>query len=114
MLSVRKTKRETDLTHQTVYTSLEEFPNVLFQLKHRRRIRTANSLERVNREIRRRTSVAGVFPNGTSSQRLISALLMEISEEWQSGKRLRDSKSRECLRTGITSDPILQKKGCII
>lgn len=57
-----------------------------FPLEHRRFIRTTNSLERINKEIRRRTRVVGVFPNEASCLRLISALLMEISEEWQIGK----------------------------
>ena len=57
-----------------------------FPLEHRRTIRTTNSLERINKEIRRRTKVVGVFPNEASCLRLISALLMEISEEWQIGK----------------------------
>jgi putative transposase len=57
-----------------------------FPLEHRKSIRTTNSLERVNKEIRRRTRVVGVFPNEASCLRLISALLMEISEEWQIGK----------------------------
>jgi putative transposase len=58
-----------------------------FPIEHRRSIRTTNSLERINREIRRRTRVVGIFPNEASCLRLISALLMEISEEWQTGKR---------------------------
>jgi len=58
-----------------------------FPLDHRRSIRTTNSLERINKEIRRRTRVVGVFPNEASCLRLISARLMEISEEWQIGKR---------------------------
>lgn len=57
-----------------------------FPLEHRRSIRTTNSLERINKEIRRRTRVVGVFPNESSCLRLISAILMEISEEWQIGK----------------------------
>jgi putative transposase len=55
-------------------------------LEHRKSIRTTNSLERINKEIRRRTRVVGVFPNEASCFRLISVLLMEISEEWQIGK----------------------------
>lgn len=64
-----------------------------FPVEHRRYIRTTNSLERINKEIRRRTRVVGVFPNEASCLRLISALLMEISEEWQIGKRYCLSKS---------------------
>jgi putative transposase len=67
-----------------------------FPLEHRRTIRTTNSLERINKEIRRRTKVVGVFPNEASCLRLISALLMEISEEWQIGKRYCTGKSFNC------------------
>lgn len=58
-----------------------------FPLEHRRTVRTANNLERINKEIRRPTRVVGVFPNEASCLRLISALMMETSEEWQIGKR---------------------------
>ncbi len=64
-----------------------------FPLEHRKSIRTTNSLERINKEIRRRTRVVGVFPNEASCLRLVSAILMEISEEWQIGKRYCSSKS---------------------
>jgi len=67
-----------------------------FPIEHRRFIRTTNSLERVNREIRRRTRVVGLFPNEASCLRLISAILMEISEEWQIGKKCCTSKSFDC------------------
>ncbi len=67
-----------------------------FPLEHRRSIRTTNSLERVNKEIRRRTRVVGVFPNEASCLRLISAILMETSEDWQIGKRFCVGKSLNC------------------
>ena len=53
---------------------------------HWRRIRTVNSLERVCLEIRRRTRVASIFPNEASCLRLVSAVLMEISETWETGR----------------------------
>lgn len=53
---------------------------------HRRRLRTTNMMERVNREVKRRTRVASLFPNEASLLRLVSAILMEISEEWETGK----------------------------
>jgi len=53
---------------------------------HRRRLRTSNLLERVNKEIKRRTRVATLFPNEASLLRLASAVLAEIDEEWQTGK----------------------------
>jgi transposase-like protein len=67
-----------------------------FPLEHRRSVRTTNSLERVNKEIRRRTRVVGIFPNEASCLRLVSAILMEISEEWQIGKRYCAGKSLDC------------------
>ena len=54
---------------------------------HRKRMRTTNTLERVHEEINRRTHVAGLFPNEGSLLRLVSAVLMELSEEWETGKR---------------------------
>jgi transposase-like protein len=53
---------------------------------HRTRLRTVNALERLNQEIRRRTRVVGVFPNEASCLRLVSALAMETSDEWEAGK----------------------------
>lgn len=52
----------------------------------RKRLRTSNSSERLNREIKRRTRVAGLFPNENSILRLVTAILMEISEEWETGR----------------------------
>ena len=57
-----------------------------FPEAHRRRIRTGNLLERVNQEIKRRTRVVRIFPNQNSCLRLVSAILMEISEDWETGK----------------------------
>jgi putative transposase len=53
---------------------------------HRRRLRTSNLMERVNREIRRRTRVATLFPNEASLLRLVTAVAAEISEEWETGR----------------------------
>lgn len=57
-----------------------------FPPEHRRRLRITNGLERLNKEIKRRTRVATLFPNEVSLLRLVSAVLMEISEEWETGK----------------------------
>lgn len=57
-----------------------------FPEPHRRLIRTTNGVERLNREIKRRTRVVAIFPNEASCLRLVSALLMEISEDWETGK----------------------------
>ena len=58
-----------------------------FSRDHQRRIRTANLLERLNREVKRRTRVVGIFPNEDACLRLISAYLMEKSEAWLIGHR---------------------------
>jgi transposase-like protein len=65
----------------------EGFTVFQFPAEHRVKIRTSNPLERVNKEIKRRTRVASIFPNEASCLRLISAVLMEISEEWETGKK---------------------------
>ena len=56
-----------------------------FPSDHRRLIRTTNGIERLNREIKRRTRVVGIFPNEASCLRLVSAVLMEMSDEWVTG-----------------------------
>jgi putative transposase len=58
-----------------------------FPVTHRRKIRTVNGLERVSQEVKRRTRVVGIFPNEASCLRLVSAILMEIDEKWQIGKK---------------------------
>ena len=50
-------------------------------------MRTSNALERVNQERKRRTRVARVFPNEPSLLRLVTALLVETSDEWETGTR---------------------------
>ena len=58
-----------------------------FPAAHWRLLRTTNGLERLNQEIRRRTRVARLFPNEASCLRLITAVVMEISDEWETGKK---------------------------
>lgn len=56
-----------------------------FQCIDARKISSTNMLERLNREIRRRTNVVGVFPNMDSYIRLVTSHLIEYSEDWSSG-----------------------------
>jgi len=60
---------------------------------HRTRLRTTNGLERLHREIKRRTRVVTLFPNEAALLRLASAILVEISEEWETGKVYLNMKS---------------------
>ena len=63
----------------------EGFTVFSFPVDHWIKIRTNNVTERLNREIKRRTHVASIFPNVASCERLVSAILIEVSEEWQTG-----------------------------
>nr|WP_321353428.1 IS256 family transposase [uncultured Methanoregula sp.] len=53
---------------------------------HQRRMRTSNSAERLNQELKRRTRVVRVFPNDASLLRLVTALLVEQSDQWETEK----------------------------
>ena len=61
---------------------------------HRRRLRTSNGLERLNKEIKRRTRVATLFPNDASLLRLVSAVLSEISDDWETQRSYLNMKAR--------------------
>jgi putative transposase len=65
----------------------EGFTVYRFARRTHRKIRTVNGLERINKEIRRRTRVVGIFPNEDSVLRLTSAVLAEIHEEWLTGRQ---------------------------
>ena len=58
-----------------------------FPHRHWRQIWSTNPLERVNKEIKRRTDVVGVFPNAAALLRLAGAVLIEQHDEWEAGER---------------------------
>ncbi len=81
--------------HEKIACHLEEHIEeclacLSFPESHRRRIRTTNSLERFNQELKRRTRVVRIFPNRESCLRLVSAMAVEQSEEWLTGRRYLD------------------------
>ena len=57
-----------------------------FPQDHWKKLRTSNLAERVNKEIKRRTKIVGIFPNCNSCLRLVTALLVEMDEEWVQGR----------------------------
>jgi transposase-like protein len=58
-----------------------------FPKTHWTRIYSTNPLERVNKEVRRRTRVVGVFPDDASVERLVGAVLNEMDDDWQDGRK---------------------------
>ena len=76
---------------------------------HRRLLRTVNSLENLNKQIKRRTSVAALFPNEQALLRLVSAVLAETSEERETGRIFL---AMETERTGPPQRANLQKSCC--
>ncbi len=92
-------------SHPKVAEHLEEHVEeclscLAFPESHRRRIRTTNGLERLNQEIKRRTRVVRIFPNGEACLRLVTALAVEQSEEWETGRRYLDMRELEEQRRG--------------
>ena len=71
------------------------------------RIYSTNPLERLNKEVKRRTNVVGVFPDGGSVTRLVGAVLLEVADEWQVGRRYF---SLETMARLIEPEPLLVAK----
>jgi transposase-like protein len=79
-------------SHPKVAVMLDEAQHDLlafasFPQRHWRQIWSTNPLERVNKEIKRRTDVVGVFPNPAALLRLAGAVLVEQHDEWEAGER---------------------------
>lgn len=100
--SYEEARRQVDLSVARYAKSAPEFAvwledNIeegltIFQLPRAlwKKLRTSNMLENLNREIRRRTRLANLFPNKESCLRLVTAVLQEIHEDWITGKKYID------------------------
>ena len=68
--------------------SREDVPTYMdYPREHWAQIASTNPLERVNKEIKRRADVVGIFPNDEAVVRLVGALMLEQSDEWAVGRR---------------------------
>ncbi len=83
---------------------------MVFPREHWRQIHSTNPLERVIREIRRRTRVVGIFPHRGSLLRLVAMLLAEQDDEWQAAERAYFSKTSMAKITGAASPPGIMKE----
>jgi putative transposase len=65
-----------------------------FPTQHRVKIHSTNPIERLNKEVKRRADVVGIFPNERAITRLIGAVLLEANDEWQLQHRYMQTEAR--------------------
>jgi len=110
MATVESVAARWEASHPLIARLIEEgvedcLACVAFPLAHHPRIRTTNGMERLNEEIKRRTRVVRIFPNPEACLRLVTALCVEQSEEWVSGRRYLDMTGLSLIRA--TNDPTI-------
>jgi len=80
-----------------------------FPKEHWSKLRSTNPLERVNREIGRRSDVVGIYPNDAALVRLAGALLIEQNDEWLVGRRYLSEESLQAvLARAADADRVLE------
>ena len=85
-------------------TSEDVLAYLTFPLQHRTKLHSTNPLERLNKEIKRRADVVGIFPNTDSIQRLIGAVLLEANDEWQLQHRYMQIEGMAALATPMIEE----------
>jgi transposase-like protein len=77
-----------------------------FPAQHRTKLHSTNPIERLNKEVKRRADVVGIFPDEASITRLIGAVLLEQNDEWQTQNRYMQVEAFERI-DAVEQDPIL-------
>ena len=98
---------------QLLQAAEEDLPACMaFPPEHWSELRSTNPLQRVNREIGRRSDVVGIFPNDISAIRLAGALLIEQNDEWIVCRRYLSEDSMRAIRYAQTDreDSLLQSQ----
>jgi putative transposase len=98
--------RLADMGYSKAAETIESFRFDLWNYKafprqHWIRIRTTNGIERINKELKRRSRVAGAFSNDESLLRMAVCIMMDINEEWITGKRYLSLEDEGNLDTGL-------------
>jgi transposase-like protein len=81
-----------------------------FPREHWTKLRSTNPLERVNKEIGRRSDVVGIFPNDASAIRLVGALLIEQNDEWLVNRRYLSAESMTLILSAAQTEEVMTKE----
>ena len=85
-----------------------------FPREHWTKLRSTNPLERVNKEIGRRSDVVGIFPNDASAIRLVGALLIEQNDEWLVNRRYLSAESMTLILAATQTEKVMTNEKEVI
>lgn len=100
-------QRFTAIADQLEEAEVDILAYTTFPREHWRQLYSTNPLERLNKEIKRRSNVVGIFPNSKAAIRLIGAVLMEQQDEWEIGRRYFSLESMKKTMEGSREEPLL-------